>query len=520
MVRVLGFPFFPILMAAYPILGLVAKNADQLHVSSMWRPLFFVEGITVAIWLLGALAYRSTHAGAVVAAVVMVVGSAYKITVDSIPLPHWASNAAVGLLVVMVLVAAPALQRKPAWTPTLNAFALILILMPISILALAVATAMPPTPVPPLEINWTASEAFSTGPEARPRRPDIYVIIPDGYGSAATLERVFDWDSQPFLDSLKALGFSISPEANSNYSQTQLSLSSFLNMDYLSAWDLKVDSSSDDRRPLRELIRHNRVSRILQEKNYEILAFQSGYPAAEMRTADRFLKEPGLPSFLEMVALEFSAVPQGIAAAVFWDPFEIHRRRVLFAFRELSAQASDPGPKLVFSHILSPHPPFVFDNLGRKVRPDGLYQTGDGNHFHEGSDEYRRGYRAQTQFISDQILQTVTRLLLESQEPPIIIVQGDHGPGAFLDQGGPEQTDIHERMGILSAIYLPEVGAHLSPQDASPVNVFRFIFRTFFGADLPPLEVRNYFTAWDTPYAFLDVTGQLRDEPKPHPDFR
>jgi hypothetical protein len=58
--------------------------------------------------------------------------------------------------------------------------------------------------------------------------PDIYYIILDAYGRADTLQSLFDYDNSEFLDFLEAKGFYVADCAQSNYSQTILSLSSSL----------------------------------------------------------------------------------------------------------------------------------------------------------------------------------------------------------------------------------------------------------------------------------------------------
>jgi hypothetical protein len=73
--------------------------------------------------------------------------------------------------------------------------------------------------------------------------------------------------------------------------------------------------------------------------------------------------------------------------------------------------------------------------------------------------------------------------------------------------GTPETYGI--RFGTLRAYYLPELEIDL-PSDDSGVNIFRRLFREYFGADLPDLPDRSY--DWpdnDHLYDFRDVTDEL-----------
>ena len=61
-------------------------------------------------------------------------------------------------------------------------------------------------------------------------------------------------------------------------------------------------------------------------------------------------------------------------------------------------------------------------------------------------ENYYKGYRNQVAYIDDQMEKAVTTLLADSPNPPIIIMQGDHGP--WLQTGS-------DQFKILNAYYLP-----------------------------------------------------------------
>ncbi|MHB1557432.1 MAG: hypothetical protein ACYC61_08125 [Isosphaeraceae bacterium] len=44
------------------------------------------------------------------------------------------------------------------------------------------------------------------------------------------------------------------------------------------------------------------------------------------------------------------------------------------------------------------------------------------------------------------------------------------------------------------------------------MNSFRVVLNTFFGADLPLLPDRSYFSTWPEPYRFIDVTDAIRGD--------
>jgi hypothetical protein len=88
-----------------------------------------------------------------------------------------------------------------------------------------------------------------------------------------------------------------------------------------------------------------------------------------------------------------------------------------------------PGPKFVFAHLVVPHQPFVFGPNGESfVIPEKVHK---GNTYYTNRD-YQLGYANQVAFISDRIAQVVESILEKSSIPPIIIIQGDHGPSHLM----------------------------------------------------------------------------------------
>jgi hypothetical protein len=182
--------------------------------------------------------------------------------------------------------------------------------------------------------------------------------------------------------------------------------------------------------------------------------------------------------------------------------YDTHRRTILYAFSRLPEVAAMKGPKYVFIHLISPHPPYVFDRDGTPLDPPYPYTL---------SVESRAGYTEQIEFINKKMLETVDGILANSETPPIIIIQADHGPGTMTDHNSWKNSCLYERFSILNAYYLPGVNKDSITMDLSPVNSFRFIFNTYFNADLQLLPNRQYFSISDGFYEFREVTGQTQD---------
>jgi hypothetical protein len=98
----------------------------------------------------------------------------------------------------------------------------------------------------------------------------------------------------------------------------------------------------------------------------------------------------------------------------------------------------------------------------------------------------------------------VDQILAASPRPPIIIIQSDHGPTLESDVTPNEAMQI--RFANLAAYLLPRAPQQLIPDAGSAVNQFRHIFNHYFNASLDILPSRHYFSEFDPPYTFTDVT--------------
>jgi hypothetical protein len=338
-------------------------------------------------------------------------------------------------------------------------------------------------------------------------RPDIYYLILDAYGRADVLEQVYALDNEPFIEFLESRGFNVIDEAHSNYIQTIFSISSALNFQFIEPEPAGVSG----RTYFTQKIANNELMALLKKCGYETVAFETGFNFTNHLNVDTILSsEPGLNEFEDLVLAETPL--WGAVKALGWAPpenrYEAHRKRVLETFEQLSQLPGRPGPKFVFAHIITPHPPFVFDETGADIQPRRGYSIGDGNDFRGTPQEYREGYAEQVQFANRMLEETIASILANSASPPIIILQGDHGPGSQLDWDSADRSCLWERTGILNAYYLPGGGADRLYPSITPVNTFRVILNAYFGTDLEMLPDNTYFSSHRLPRQVTDITAR------------
>jgi hypothetical protein len=349
-------------------------------------------------------------------------------------------------------------------------------------------------------------------------RPDIYYIILDGYGRQDILQELYELDNSSFLNELSSRGFYVAEESSSNYIQTMLSLSSSLNMAYLQTLNADGRVSLENRGDLIDLVENNRVRGLLAEKGYQLVSFHNEYKAT-IPGADVYYDDSQNGIAYPLTAFESIVIDHSMARVLshvpalnkilIEMPYDTHRRHILFTFDKLQEVSALDGDYFVYAHIIAPHPPFVFNEVGEVLPQDTPFTLNDANYYMRDHSQknYIAGYRRQVQYINRLILETVDAILSRSTTPPVILLQGDHGPGAYLHWGSLENTLPAERFGILNAYYFPDGNYSRLYPSISPVNSFRVLFNQFFGANYEPLQDQHYYSSWSFPFDFVEVTN-------------
>jgi len=260
-----------------------------------------------------------------------------------------------------------------------------------------------------------------------------------------------------------------------------------------------------------QLMVENRIMRLLKACGYKTVSIESGFYYTNHFDTDVRLSSGTILSEFERLLLAdtpWDVLMDALDLTPAGDSHPGHRVRVLDSFKYLSNLPRMAGPKFVFAHIVTPHPPYVFGPQGEAMDPGWSYSMADGSNYSGDWAGYRQGYAAQVQFINQKVEQTVDAILAKSDQPPVIIIQGDHCPGGSLDWGSPGRTCLWERSGILNAYLMPGSGKDALYSDISPVNSFRVVLNTYFGADLPLLPDETYFTSHELPRQIIDITDE------------
>ena len=482
----LKFPWYVLFLSIYPVLMLYARNVTEVQVSYIWRPLLISLGGALVLFLMFRLILKNWYRAAFLTAILVTMFFAYghvyvvlkglplivPLTRHRLLLPIWVSLTVLGLW-----LAGRRSSKPEKVTTVLNVVAAVALIFPLVQLgAYFVRQQQSQAEIP--ERGFPNLELPSDQPA-----PDIYYIILDAYGNTKTLNDLMDFDNTEFLEALRAQGFYVADCSQSNYSSTERSLVSSLNLDYLSLFGASLVPGSGDQIKLSANLKWNATRHTLDALGYKIIAFETGFAWSEWYDSDLYLS-PSRTLWSGWNEFEDLLVKTSVLRALYdmnkqlrpEEETSPHYERVLYVLNSLKVLPSTPGPKFVFVHLLMPHDPFDFAE-------DGEYFTGS---WSSGSREpYFEGYRRQAIYISKVIPEVAATIIANSSTPPVIIIQGDHGPSYSYNDG--------ERMGILNAYFMPQ-GSKFLYKTITPVNTFRILFNTYFDGDFVLLEDVSYIS--------------------------
>ncbi|HMR99659.1 MAG TPA: sulfatase-like hydrolase/transferase [Anaerolineales bacterium] len=474
------YPLYPILFALFSVVSLTANNIGQIFIGEMTRPLAFSLALAaILFWILHRL-LRDPHRAALASASLLFLffsyGQVYSAfegaSVFGLELFRhrilFPVNCVLGALLVFWILRK--VRQPSSFTYALNLISIFLLIYPSFTISSALLR----------QLASNGPSKNSSAVTANSNSPDVYYIILDGYGRQDVLQREYRFDNSEFVNGLQERGFYVAQCSQSNYAHTLYSLASSLNYEYLDTLGAKDDAERI------ALLKHGAVRAAFEARGYSIVAFPTGWSMTEWTDANIYPNYG--KSFTTLTEFETLFLDTTLLrVATDYDrlnskttPYSQARRlRVLSMLQTLKEIPSREGKYFVFAHFVIPHPPFSFGADGEWLEINVNTAS---------QEEIADAYVNQIVYINREILQVIDALQANSAIPPVIIVQGDHGPPPDLT------NDPAVRMPILNTYYLPgtESAEALYPT-ISPVNSFRVVLNRYFESDLPLLADESYF---------------------------
>jgi hypothetical protein len=527
--------FYPLMLAVYPILFLFSHNIGELSARVIVGPLLASLLITLTLWAMLTKIFQSVEKSALLTSLLLFLFFSYghfekflshlNVVIVGIWLGPTKILSVLWLVLSIAAVYGLSKSKKEfrSLSRFLNFITTCLVLLTLFNIGLFYFKQYRSDSSGPMPATESGKPALASAQD-----PDIYYIILDEYLRDDMLKEIYHFDNSPFIAELERRGFYVAKASRSNYVVTVLSISSSLNMRYINEEAYKLAAAGTSNRiPMARLFEENFLARYLRSRGYQFVAMNSGYWWTRIESADVFISGGNDEFFNQLVNTSILSLEQDINKRLWgkslYDIYMTHmqRRRILNVFEHLQNMPPSASPRLVFAHLVSPHPPFIFgpkgqvvlfnaklglftDNAAGLIGPDGMTH-----------DVFKQRFTDQVQYLNEMLLQTVDVIRRQSQRPAIIILQGDHGPRSLSDL---EKSDnparrllmLKERMCILNAYYLPGGGQEILYPTITPVNTFRLILNRYFGQNYERLSDRNYFSSGDGARYFhlYDVTDE------------
>lgn len=321
-------------------------------------------------------------------------------------------------------------------------------------------------------------------------KPDLLMVVFDGYGSTEVLDEFYGFDNSEVLDELRESGFHAPGSIKANYARTQLSIPSVLQMGYVTQGTTISNAAIEALG--RVITGESRMVEALKNEGYRHIYVESGWLGSRCNATgiDVCIGAPwpdetffdvsyrtilrGLPGF--ELGRSFT---EGVLNSTDW------------LMNDLTAYLDDDTPDFIFAHLLLPHPPLF---LHGDCAPD--WRNGQPGfaigrrEFDDALDERaRQGYLEQVVCANTIALEIARSLPTETAA----IFIGDHGPDGqgqlFVPSAEWDGAQRRERFGTFFAARVP--GCDMSETE-SLVNVGRRALSCLAGADLPDLPLHTY----------------------------
>jgi len=365
--------FHPFLYGLFPVLFLYSYNIGQLKFSEILLPSIIILASTAVIMtVLWLILKRKTYKAGFITSIGLVLffsyGHIYSL-VKELKIGNFIIGRHRYLMIIWLLLFTLGAYfiiktKKNLYnlTKLLNIISVILILIPLFTIGISWIKK-------PVTDNNDA--AISTGSadyntiESPDELPDIYYIILDGYASSNTLREIYNYDNSDFDNYLIDKGFYLASRSTSNYPNSFLSMASSLNMEYINYLSETLGVESNDRSIPYKMIENNRVLNYLKERGYKVIHFSSGWgPTNYNQYADLNIAISHTRWNEFNTLLIQTTVLDAFEKKFFQD---VGRRRVLNTFSGLAEVNTIERRKFIFSHIVCPHPPYIFDREGNSV---------------------------------------------------------------------------------------------------------------------------------------------------------
>lgn len=313
-------------------------------------------------------------------------------------------------------------------------------------------------------------------------KPDVYLILLDGYAGQEQLKDEFNYDNITFYNDLTTRHFKTIAKSHSNYNYTPYSTASTLNMEYLDSSNAGSNAGRRENKYVLDKIDQNNLVSFFSQNGYEFFnhsifkVWGQAPPVsssfinsnAGLITSNTFIarfKKNVLPNIADKLGLK-SYMANLLNATN-------NNNKNSYKLTENAPELKSSKPKIVYTHLIMPHHPYYYNEKGelRKFSSANEIVMND-----------TAAYLSYLKYTNKEITHLVDAILSKSPSPPIIVLLSDHG---FRYSLSDERKHVFSN---LISLHIPS-GNYAGYNDSlSNVNLFRVLLNNEFGQQLPLLE--------------------------------
>jgi hypothetical protein len=336
-----------------------------------------------------------------------------------------------------------------------------------------------------MKLSYSSSQSSQLANEFKPctecKKPDIWLIIADGYAGKQELDSVLHYDNSGFENQLRQRGFYLPENSISNYNFTPFSIASLLNMNFINGIKGK-NSDKEDLKICFGAINTNSTLQFLKNHGYQFYNYSifdfDGQPSLARPT---FLPTKTKPLVSQTFLYRFQNdlwfhLVTDLKLSSQRNKSLYHDRENNNKFYQLThdlAEKKNSSPKFVYTHLMMPHYPYYYDSIGNE-RPFEKITENNAND--------TAAYISYLKYANKKLLSLTDSILKTSVEPPTIIIMGDHGLRELNFK-----IDKQYYYSALNAILLPGKNYSGFYNGMSHVNQFRTLLNTEFKQQLKML---------------------------------
>ena len=466
----------PLLTAAYPLIFLYGHNAADLQLGVLKMPLGYSWLIITLVYVLFLLLQRKPVTASLSATIFVLFYFSYGylygqlVQMDQVTVYHFTL---LPLMILLIIYAGYALTFiKPVIAVKIQ-YILLVVVFFLVIFNVGVTI--------PVEVQKNQQKKTVQIPQAgnvsntQQKYPDIYFIIFDEYAGFDVMRSYFhNNDVDKFETFLKQNHFYIVNNSRSPTINTQIEMASRLN--------LQQYDNNTDTHLTRQALDNNKVFQVVKSYGYTTAVLNMAFPDinADYKLDYDPQQVSGMASdeFKEMF-LNYSMLDAFSSYLNEDNSSEIKQRDlILYTLNQTTNLSGVKSPKFVYTHILLPHQPFIFDQNGNLLPPQDEYDW----HF----------YLGQYNYATKLAMNLLTKLLAKAdpKNPPIIIFGSDHGArnlarrskdGIILD-GYLENYPVEYAHHNFTALYLPGFDTGQLSSDLPPIEILPTILNHYLHA--------------------------------------